>query len=57
MSGADQVSAIITDVTLPTVYWIYWLLATPGTEITHTAQRGHWYKPTGKPRNVTIVYL
>ena len=48
MSGADQVSAIITDVTLATVYW---LLATPGTEITHTTQRGHWYKPTEKPRN------
>ena len=55
MSGADQVSAIITDVTLATVYWLYWLLATPGTEIIHTAQRGHWYKLIEKPRNVIIV--
>ena len=55
MSGADQVSAIITDVTLATVYWIYWLLATPGTEITHTTQQGHCYKLIEKPRNITMV--
>ena len=55
MSGADQVSAIITDVTLATVYWIYWLLATPGTEITHTTQRGH--RVTNLQRNPETLQL